>query len=136
MPQNNHWIKNRIFHFEIVHSSYKIVYFIFDRSFKFEIVHFCFEIVHFRWEIVHFICDRPFSNPCLLGSECSITCPLKNQQAYCKSSKGKRSFTCEKNGWSSNSKNDCECKTACSSPEEQFPHIGKGIFYEIIPFHV
>ena len=71
---------------------------------------------------------RTFPNPFLLGSECSITCPLKNQQAYCKSSKGIRSFTCEKNGWSSNSKNDCECKTACSSPEEQFPHIGKGTF--------
>ena len=64
--------------------------------------------------------------PILLGSECSITCPLRNQQAYCKSSRGTRSFTCEKNGWTSNSKNDCECKTACSSPEEQFPHISKG----------
>ena len=106
--------------FEIVHSS-------------FEIVQSSFKIVLLSFGIVHFIFDRSFSNPFLLGSECSITCPLKNQQAYCKSSKGKRSFTCEKNGWSSNSKNDCECKTACSSPEEQFPHIEKGIFDEIIP---
>ena len=57
---------------------------------------------------------------------------MKNQQPYCKSVKGTRTFTCEANAkWDWNSKNDCECKTACQAPEEQFSHIPTGSIHDI-----
>jgi len=71
-------------------------------------------------------CDNDTS----VGSTCRIQCPQKNEQAYCKSSKGSRTFECKSSGdWSSNKRNDCDCRSACQSPEEQFSHISS----EILP---
>ena len=68
----------------------------------------------------------------LLGSTCSIQCPQKNEQAYCKSSKGSRTFECKSSGdWSSNKRNDCDCRSACQSPEEQFSHISSGNIFNV-----
>ena len=65
-----------------------------------------------------------------VGSQCQVSCPLKNQQPYCKSANGPATFTCDGNGkWNMNKKNDCECKTACQAPEEQFSHISE----EVLP---
>ena len=78
-------------------------------------------------ETVYFKFWNKFEPSLSPGSTCQIECPKRNEQAYCKSSKGPRSFVCSASGdWNLNKKNDCDCRAVCQDPAEQFGHISSG----------